>query len=68
MGNATITRISGSTSQFTLAQDFYEAATPNEFSPGNTDGATNIITTGHSLGGALADNDDDVMPAAFAVG
>jgi Lipase (class 3) len=41
-------------SQFPLAQQFFKAVTGSDFPVGNQAPVANIITTGHSLGGALA--------------
>ena len=48
----------GSPTQFDLARSFYTAVTGADFRGGNQAAPANTIVTGHSLGGALAANDN----------
>lgn len=48
----------GSPTQFDLARSFYTAVTGADFRVGNQAAPANTIVTGHSLGGALAANDN----------
>ena len=57
----------GLPSQFSLARNFFTAVTGRSFSDGtpqNNAPVANTIVTGHSLGGALAANDNGAMERA----